>query len=51
MFSSQQTGGRLPEKGKYHPYPFKEVLNFANVSVFKLNKDERFLSKFEKKKS
>ena len=43
MFSMSQTGGRLPVNGQYFAYPFKETLNFANVSVFELNDDESYL--------
>ena len=34
MFAMSQTGGRLPRDGVYFAYPYKEDLNFANVSVF-----------------
>jgi len=49
LFAMQQTGGRLPVNGKYHDYPFKEVLNFANVSVFRLEEGQQYLDKFNKK--
>lgn len=50
MFAVSQTGGRLAQDGVYYKYPFKETLNFTNVAVFQLNKDEQFLSQFEKNK-
>lgn len=48
MFSLSQTGGRLPQqKGKYFEYPFIETLLYANLTIFKLNKNEKFLSEFD----
>ena len=49
MFAMSQTGGRLPVNGQYYKYPFKESLNFANVSVFKLEEGQTHLPKFDKK--
>lgn len=54
MFSMSQTGGRLPIIRKdgqpklYYNYPFGETLNYANVTVFKLNEDEKHLRAFDK---
>ena len=48
MFAISQTGGRLPKDGRYYSYPYKEVLNFANVSVFKLPDGKDYLEKFDK---
>lgn len=36
MFAITQTGGRLPHEKKYYNYPFKELLNFGMVAVFKV---------------
>jgi len=49
MFAMSQTGGRLPVNGKYYSYPYKEVLNFANIAVFKLDKGKNCLDQFSKK--
>ena len=49
MFAMSQTGGRLPKDGRYYKYPFKEVLNFANVSVFTVPEGVEHLQRFEKK--
>ena len=49
MISMTQTGGRLPVKGKYSNYPFPETMHYANVSVFKLRKGEKFLEAFDRK--
>lgn len=46
-----QTGGRLPEDGRYYSYPYREVLSFANVSVFRLPEGQEHLQKFDKKLS
>jgi hypothetical protein len=51
MFAMSQREGRLAHDNKYFKYPFKEVLNFANVSVFRLNEGEGYLEAFDKKKS
>ena len=48
MFALSQNDGRLPINGQMHKYPFKEVLNFANVSVFRINKSDGYLKKFDK---
>lgn len=51
MVSMSQTGGRLPiKKGKniqYYDYPFKELLRYACLAVFKVNPEEEYLKKFE----
>lgn len=36
MFAITQTGGRLPKDNQYYKYPYKELLNFAMIAVFKL---------------
>ena len=51
MFAMSQTGGRLPKDGRYYSYPYREVLSFANVSVFRLPEGQEHLQKFDKKLS
>ncbi len=51
MFSMTQTGGRLPQqKGQYFEYPFIETMNYANLTIFKLAKNEKYLSEFDPQK-
>jgi len=45
-----QTGGRLPVDGKYFDYPFIETLQYANVAIFKLDNNEKYLKLFDKDK-
>ena len=47
MFSMSQTGGRLPQNGFYHDYPFPETLHYANAAVFQLNGGS-YLEAFDK---
>ena len=49
MFAISQTRGRLPLDGKYYNYPYKDILNFANVTVFNLPSNIDFLTKFDRK--
>ena len=48
MFAITQTGGRLPHEKKYYKYPFKELLNFGMVAVFKVPSDKEHLQAFDK---
>lgn len=50
MLSLQQTGGRLPPaKGVYYDYPFSETLCYANIAVFKVKSNQRYLPAFDMK--
>ena len=51
MFAMSQREGRLRHGQDFYKYPFKEVLNFANVAVFRLDGDETVLTQFDKKKA
>jgi len=48
FFSMAQIGGRLQSDSQYFTYPFSETIKYGAVSVFKLPKEEKYLSKFSK---
>lgn len=48
FFSLAQVGGRLQRDGQYFTYPFKETLKYSAVTVFKLPKDQDYLTAFDK---